>query len=192
LSKRQWLRDLLLLFWCNWQGGSQGSRGWRLMRLGNWVSKSSLHLTHGLLLGRFFTFLNIWQLILLQNRVQIWLRSFVALPGVFSGLRLSSLLNWCDSSLYLTLRSLVDIHILCLIQRLFLSVLGSFSRRNQLIQVIVGNLCHWVRLNFWGSLSSWIIWMKLKLLRAVELIVSSVKTLVHHLLSLLVLLEILL
>jgi hypothetical protein len=27
LSKRQWLRDLLLLFWCNWQGGSQGSRG---------------------------------------------------------------------------------------------------------------------------------------------------------------------
>lgn len=92
----------------------------------------------------------------------------------------------------MAVRPLVDIHILCLIQRLFLSVFGSISRRNQLVQVIVGNICHWVRLNLRGSLSSRIIIMKFKLLGAVDRIAYAVKTLVHHLLSLLVLLEILL
>ena len=130
LSKRQWLREVLLLFWCNWQGGSQRSRGRCLMRLRTRVSKSSLQLISRLLLGRFFTFLNIWELILLQNRIKIRFWSFVALPGVFSWLSLIKLLTLTEACLYLALGSLVDIHILCLIHRLVLSVFRCLSRRN--------------------------------------------------------------
>lgn len=80
------------------------------------------------------------------------------------------------------------IQILCLIQRLFLSVLCGLSRRYQIIEVVIGNLSHWVRLHLRGSLCSRV---NFNLLRTVELTVTD-KTLLHHFLSLFVLLKILL